>query len=137
MEDGDFPLSQLRHFMTNEPDGQYIQNSSEEVWKKSSVKLMYSWCWFLHRQYILKYYAICLDINNQINPEKDGAFARNLLQFVGVNEIERLLERLETFRKSQSNKLNKISTYAHRLIEHITLTEFLKQNGLMDTPGAG
>jgi len=32
-------------------DGQYIQNSSEEVWKEPSVKLMYSWCWFLHRQY--------------------------------------------------------------------------------------
>ena len=50
-EDVDFPLSQLRHFMTHEPDGQYIQNSSEEVWKEPSVKLMYSWCWFLHRQY--------------------------------------------------------------------------------------
>ncbi len=44
---------------------------------------------------------------------------------------------MEAFRKSQSNKLNKISTYAHRTIQHITLTEFLKQNGLMDTPGVG
>ncbi len=25
-EDVDFPLSQLRHFIINEPDGQYIQN---------------------------------------------------------------------------------------------------------------
>ncbi len=40
-EDGDFPLSQLRHFMTNEPDGQYIQTSSEVAWKEPSVKLMY------------------------------------------------------------------------------------------------
>jgi hypothetical protein len=136
-EDGDFPLSELRHFITNQPDGQYIQISSEEVWKEPSVKLMHSWCWFLHRQYILKYYAICLDIDNQINPVKDGAFARDLLQFVGLNENELFLESLEAFRKSQSNKLNKISTYAHRPNQHITLTEFLKQNGLMDTPGVG
>ncbi len=87
-EDGDYQYSQLRHFMTHEPDGQYIKNSSEEVWKEPSVELMYSWCWFLHRQYILKYYAICLDIDNQINSEKDGAFARDLLQFVGLNENE-------------------------------------------------
>jgi hypothetical protein len=66
MEDGDFPLSQLRHFMTNEPDGQYIQNSSEEVWKEPSVKLMYSWCWFLHRQYCclpMKVFLICVALN--------------------------------------------------------------------------
>ncbi len=69
--------------------------------------------------------------------KKDGAFARNLLQFVGLNENEQFLERLEAFRKSQSNKLNKISTYAHRPIQRITLTEFLKQNGLMDIPGVG
>ena len=31
MEDGDFTFSQLRHFISNEPDGQYIQNSSEEI----------------------------------------------------------------------------------------------------------
>ncbi len=81
--------------------------------------------------------CICLDINNRINPEKDGSFARDLLQFVGLNENERLFGRLEDFRKSQSKKLNKISTYAHRPIQRITLTEFCKQNGLMDTPGAG
>ena len=83
---------------------------------------------------MLKYYAICLDIDNRINPEKDGSFARDLLQFVGLNENEQLLKRLEDFRKSQSKKL---STYAHRPIQCITLKEFPKQNGLMDTPGAG
>jgi len=65
-EDVDFPLSQLRHFMTNEPDGQYIQNSSEEVWKEPSVKLMYSWCWFLHQQYcclLMKVFLICVALN--------------------------------------------------------------------------
>ncbi len=43
-EDVDFRFSELRRFITNEPDGQYIQNSSEEAWKESSVKLMHSWC---------------------------------------------------------------------------------------------
>jgi len=65
-EDDDFPLSQVRHFMTNEPDGQYIQNSIEEVWKEPSVKLMYSWCWFLHRQYcclLMKVFLICVALN--------------------------------------------------------------------------
>ena len=69
--------------------------------------------------------------------KKDDSFVRDLLQFVGLNENEQLLKRLEDFRKSQSKNLNKISTYAHRPIQRNTPTEFLKQNGLMDTPGAG
>ena len=56
---------------------------------------------------------------------------------VSLNENEQLLKRLEDFRKSQSKNLNKTSTYAHRPIQRNTPTEFLKQNGLMDTPGAG